>query len=327
MSLPSLHGSSDKSAAVADAKDASGASRPSGVRITVIVQNRYAFDTEFVTGRQIKEKAGVPPGFALYRHVRGGNELIPDDAQVELHNGDHFFARPPSSAPWIGRSRNLVVLFGAAAGGAVVMVARHLCGAMGRRVPGGILIGNARLYDALSHRVLLGSLFEGIAADVAAVAPEKARVLEVGCGPGRLSILLARKHGLDVTGLDLDPAMIERARANTERSGSGDWRRPSFIVGDVTSLAFPDGSFDMVVSTLSMHHWADPAAGLAEIGRVLRPGRRALVWDFRAGRVPLHGHMPDPVERAQGSSLRVVSATPWRWPWRVTVTRRIELAR
>ena len=65
-----------------------------------------------------------------------------------------------------------------------------------------------------------------------------------------------------MTGLDLDPAMIERARANAERSGHGGERRPSFLVADVSSLAFPDASFDAIVSTLSMHHWTDPTAGL-----------------------------------------------------------------
>jgi ubiquinone/menaquinone biosynthesis C-methylase UbiE len=194
-------------------------------------------------------------------------------------------------------------------------------------VPGGILIGDPGAYDALSHRLLLGSLFGRIAADVAAVAPAGARLLEVGCGPGHLSIRLARYHGLDVTGLDVDPAMIERARANADRAGDGHERQPSFLVGDVASLAFPDRSFDLVVSTLSMHHWADPRAGLAEIGRVLRPGARALVWDLRPGLVPFHRHMPDPVVHTHGSALRVVSATPWRWPWRFNLTQRMELVR
>ena len=221
--------------------------------------------------------------------------------------------------------RTFVVLLGAAAAGSVVVVARYARSAMGRKVPGGILIRDPRLYDAMSHRVLLRSLFEGIAADVAAVAPDGARVLEVGCGPGRLSILLARRYGLDVFGVDLDPAMIDRARANAARGGGEHDREPSFLVADVASLSFPDRSFDLVVSTLSMHHWADPAAGLAEIGRVLRPDGRALVWDLRGGRVPLHRHVPDPVERAHGSSLRVVSATPWPWPWRFMLTKRIEL--
>lgn len=82
---------------MADAKDTGGENRPSRVRITVIVQNRYTFDAEVVTGKQIKETANIPAGFALYRRVQVGNEPIPDDAPVELHNGDHFFARPLSN--------------------------------------------------------------------------------------------------------------------------------------------------------------------------------------------------------------------------------------
>jgi SAM-dependent methyltransferase len=230
-----------------------------------------------------------------------------------------------------GRPRKLVMLLGAvAAAAAGVAVVRHGRGAAkGREEQGGILIGDAAAYDAMS-RLLFGSFFGPIADDVAvaaATAPEGARVLEVGCGPGHLSVRLARRHGLDTTGLDLDPAMIERARVNADRAVDGDERRPSFLVGDVASMPFPDGTFDLVVSTMSMHHWADPAAGLAEMARVLRPGDRALVWDFRPGYVPLHGELPDPVEHTRDSPLRVVSATPWRWPWRFNLTQRIELAR
>jgi SAM-dependent methyltransferase len=228
------------------------------------------------------------------------------------------------------RPRNLAIVAGAIA--ATVAVMRHGRGAArGHRVAGGILIGHAGVYDTLS-RLLLGPLIDGIAADVAAVAPAGAQVLEVGCGPGHLSLRLARHHGLDVTGLDLDPAMIARARANADRPGHGDQRRPALLVGDVAALAFPDGSFDLVVSTLSMHHWADPTAGLAEIGRVLRPGARALIWDFRPGVRPhpfgpRHAELPDPVQHASGTRLWVVNATPWPWPWRLTLTQRIELVR
>ena len=237
----------------------------------------------------------------------------------------------------MGRARTLAMLLGAvAASAAVVAVVQHGRGAAkARRVPGGILIGDATAYDDMSW-LFLGSLFGPIAADAAATAsamsPDGARVLEVGCGPGHLSIRLARQHGLDTTGLDLDPVMIERARVNAGRASEGfgrlpPERLPSFMVGDVASMPFPDGSFDLVVSTLSMHHWANPTAGLAEIERVLRPGARALVWDFRPGFVPFHGDMPDPIERTHGAPLRVVSATPWRWPWRFNLTQRIELVR
>ena len=226
------------------------------------------------------------------------------------------------------RPRRLLILAGAAA--AAVAVLRHgRRAAQGHQAPGGILIGDAAVYDTLSR--LLGPFYRGIAADAATAAPDGARVLEVGCGPGHLSQRLAG-HGLEVTGVDLDPAMVERARASTGRRGDPGQPRPRFLVGDAAALAFPDRSFDLVVSTLSMHHWADPAAGLAEIGRVLCPGGRALIWDLRpGGRLhpfgPAHADLPDPVEHLGSAPLQVVSATPWRWPWRLTLTQRVELVR
>jgi SAM-dependent methyltransferase len=195
-----------------------------------------------------------------------------------------------------------------------------------RTVPGGILIDEPGAYDTLT-RILLGPLFRGIAADVAASSPADARLLEVGCGPGHLSIKLA-EQGLEVTGVDLDPAMIERAEANA--AGAGDDRHPSFFVGDAAALPFPDASYDLVVSTFSVHHWADPAAGLGEIGRVLRPGGRALIWDLKPGSAhPFARHMaiPDPLELVAGTPLGPVGATPWRWPWRFELAQRIELVR
>ncbi len=78
------------------AGDVESRSRP-GIHVTVVVANRYAFDTDAATGSEIKAKAGIPAGFDLYRRGRGGNESIGDDDSVELHNGDHLFARPPRS--------------------------------------------------------------------------------------------------------------------------------------------------------------------------------------------------------------------------------------
>lgn len=215
------------------------------------------------------------------------------------------------------------ILAGLAVGGVVALVWRGRRVLSGRRAPGGIVMGDAGAYDTLS-RLLLGSLFRSIAADIAAGTQPGAKVLEIGCGPGHLSDRLARAHLLEVTGLDLDPAMIARARARTERTPGGMGRSPSFIVGDVASLPFDDGAVDIVVSTFSMHHWTDRSAGLGEIARVLRPGGRALVWDFKAGGMPFHAHAHDPADRALGTPLRVDSVRTWRWPWHLAIAERIE---
>jgi hypothetical protein len=63
------------------------ARRTSSIRISLTVANRYTFDTDLVTERQIKETAGVPAGFTLYRRTQGGNEPIPDDAGRWLRPG------------------------------------------------------------------------------------------------------------------------------------------------------------------------------------------------------------------------------------------------
>lgn len=203
------------------------------------------------------------------------------------------------------------------------MLQRHLHSGMGRAAPGGILISDVFAYDWTS-RIFFGTFFRPIAADVARALPEGGRVLEVGSGPGHLAIQMASAHGLDVVGLDLDAAMIERARGNAARTAAA--TPPSFVVGDVASLPFPDDTFDVVVSTLSMHHWEDPSAGLNEIARVLKPGGRALIWDLGPG-APLHRHAPDPSEHLHMSPLEVVDQRPWRWPWIFSFTQRIELAR
>jgi len=81
---------------MAHTKEADGSHRMPTVGITV--NDRFTFDTAVVTGRQIRERANIPEGFALYRRTDGGgNEAIRDDDELELHPGDHFFSRPPSN--------------------------------------------------------------------------------------------------------------------------------------------------------------------------------------------------------------------------------------
>jgi hypothetical protein len=69
--------------------------RRAEVRFTVVVQSRHTMAEGTVTGRQIKERAGIPPDFSLFRRAGGATDVVADDEQVVVRDGDHFFAQPP----------------------------------------------------------------------------------------------------------------------------------------------------------------------------------------------------------------------------------------
>ena len=109
---------------------------------------------------------------------------------------------------------------------------------------------------------------------------ERGEAADLGCGPGQLVIELARRSpDLHVTGIDLSDEMIARDQDNARRAGVAE--RVSFRQGDAQQIPFPDASLDLVISTLSLHHWSDPVAVLDEIARVLRPGGSFLIFDLR----------------------------------------------
>jgi ubiquinone/menaquinone biosynthesis C-methylase UbiE/uncharacterized membrane protein YphA (DoxX/SURF4 family) len=105
------------------------------------------------------------------------------------------------------------------------------------------------------------------------------RLLDVGCGPGQVTLFIAESlPGTDVTGVDIAPTMIELARGHAAKSPAVD--RVRFEVADVAHLPFPDGTFDVVASTGSIKHWPDQRAALRELHRVLVPGGRVLLAEM-----------------------------------------------
>jgi ubiquinone/menaquinone biosynthesis C-methylase UbiE len=136
---------------------------------------------------------------------------------------------------------------------------------------------SAGAYDALAATVLEG-FYARVAGEVAAAHPG-GNLLEVGSGPGRLAVRLAREApGMTLTGVDISGAMVERAARRAARAGLSE--RVRFEVGDVAALPLSDEEFDGVVSTLSLHHWSDPTSVLAEIHRVLKPSGEARIYDL-----------------------------------------------
>jgi ubiquinone/menaquinone biosynthesis C-methylase UbiE len=136
----------------------------------------------------------------------------------------------------------------------------------------------ARAYDQgvqAAFRDVLPALAEELFAEVQDVR----RGLDVGCGPGQFTVLIAERLArAEMWGIDLAPTMIELARGHAAASPAAS--RLHFEVADVAGLPFPDGHFDAVFSSGSIKHWPDQAAGLREIHRVLAPGGRAFIGEM-----------------------------------------------
>lgn len=116
----------------------------------------------------------------------------------------------------------------------------------------------------------------------------RGKAADLGCGPGLLVAELVRQApGLHVTGVDLANEMLAQAEETARAAGLDE--RAAFKKGDVRRLPFPDGSLDLVVSTLSLHHWSDPPVVFDELARVLRPpdpergilGGAFVIFDLR----------------------------------------------
>ncbi len=154
-----------------------------------------------------------------------------------------------------------------------------------------------------------------------------AEILEVGPGSGGLATWMSRHlPEVRLTGIDISPSMVARATERVTRAGLAE--RVRFEAGDVAALPFPDASFDVVLSTLSVHHWADAPRGFAEIRRVLRPGGHALVYDLPRGITRFHGGARPLAEVAARGGWPGAVAERVPWPWRfLSVYRRLDLVR
>ncbi len=96
------------------------------------------------------------------------------------------------------------------------------------------------------------------------------RVLDVGCGPGTITVDFARRVApAPVVGIDREAEVLENARAAARAAGVD---TVTFDVGDVYALSFPDDSFDVVHAHQVLQHLTDPVAALREMRRVCLPG-------------------------------------------------------
>jgi ubiquinone/menaquinone biosynthesis C-methylase UbiE len=128
----------------------------------------------------------------------------------------------------------------------------------------------------------------------AAAAGPDDTVLDVACGGGIVVCAFA-PHVRHATGIDMTPAMLDRARLVAAEKGIANvaWHQ-----GDVAHLPYPDGAFTIVVTRFAVHHFPDPPAVFGEIVRVCAPGGRIVVVDTYAS--------PDPAKAAAFNRLETL---------------------
>jgi ubiquinone/menaquinone biosynthesis C-methylase UbiE len=141
--------------------------------------------------------------------------------------------------------------------------------------PEGIPWPGSVLYNAISLSAIFQRHYELVARDLLSYC-QQGSLLDIGTGPAWLLLKIHQQcPGMRLVGIDSSPAMVAKAGKNVEASRGIEIKK-----GNADHIPFSDCSFNIVVSTASIHHWKEPTAGLNEVYRVLKEGGYALVYDL-----------------------------------------------
>ncbi|MHC1592258.1 MAG: class I SAM-dependent methyltransferase [Candidatus Helarchaeales archaeon] len=137
----------------------------------------------------------------------------------------------------------------------------------------------ANSYGKMSKTPFFKLLRKKIVSKVNEIEPTGILV-DLGCGTGDLLILLSRRFpDLELVGIDIAREILDIASERIKKSGARN--KIELKVGSAESIPLPDDSVDVLVSSLSLHHWGDPVKVFSEIRRVLKESGMVIIFDFR----------------------------------------------
>jgi ubiquinone/menaquinone biosynthesis C-methylase UbiE len=133
----------------------------------------------------------------------------------------------------------------------------------------------ARWYDKTTRKDM--PEYVRVARRISDQLPANAKILEVAPGPGFVSIELARTGRHEVTGLDISRTFVDIAKKNAAAAKVS----VDFQQGNASQMPFPANSFDFVVCRAAFKNFSEPVKAIAEMHRVLRPGKQGEIIDLR----------------------------------------------
>ncbi|RDU36099.1 class I SAM-dependent methyltransferase [Neobacillus piezotolerans] len=131
-------------------------------------------------------------------------------------------------------------------------------------------------------------------------------ILDVGCGTGQTAAFLALQYGADITGMDINPIMVEKAKNRM----AAHQVPVKIILGSIEDIPLEDGSFDFVLSE-SVLSFVNKQKALQEIYRVLRSGGRFIVNELTVNK------QPDPKDAEEIKAFYGFDSLPLELDWKV----------
>ena len=132
----------------------------------------------------------------------------------------------------------------------------------------------------LSSKAALGNFYslENLMIAFSLLIPDGAKVLDGGCGEGKLIWYLAHNNAIDIYGIDIYKSVFHKTVLKNSEEQIHE--RITLLKADICDTGFEPDFFDIVFTNMVLHHIPDPAQVFAEVSRVLKPGGKWIVIDF-----------------------------------------------